>query len=377
MKYLYRLLFALMALPLAVACGDDDPTEGALPGTGGGGSEQPEGTALVLTITPTEIKANGIDTAYTKVMLGEEDVTEKATVKMNESLTDVRKFVTTKEGAYVFYAVYQGKVSQKITVTAVQDGNRIMEYRHRVLMVQHTGTWCAWCPRATMDIYTFTQTDADADDVVFIAAHSGDVFDNAYSSAITSTVGVTGFPAITVNLKNTQVTTTADLNQGAKYIRAATNTALRTEAHAGIEAQVSQPDASGNIAVTGNLYVNTSARYRIMAWLVEDNLYARQNNNYGGSFNQEFLNNHNNVVRAGSSSTPQGDFLVSGGQLLEGSHVPFNCTIRTAEAGIKDFNNCRVVVAATYSGNGGPFYVDNVIQCQLGGKVDLEKPVYE
>lgn len=376
MKYLYRLLFALMALPLAVACGDDDPTEGALPGPGGGGSEQPDGTSLVLTISPTEIKANGIDTAYIKVMLGEEDVTEEATVKMNESLTDVRKFVTTKEGAYVFYAVYQGKVSQKITVTAVEDGERIMEYRHRVLMVQHTGTWCGWCPRATMGIYTFTQTDADADDVVFMAAHYGDEFDNAYSSAITSAVGVTSYPTITVNLKNTQVTTTADLDQGAKYIRAAANTALRTDAHAGIEAQVSNADASGNITVTGNLYVNTSARYRVMAWLVEDNLFARQNNGYA-SYNQDFLNYHNNVVRAGSSSTPQGDFLVSGGQLLEGSHVPFTLTIRTADANISNLQNCRVVVAATYSGNGGPFYVDNVIQCKLGGKVDLEKPVYE
>lgn len=365
MKPLCKLFTLLLLMPLGMGCGDDDEK---LPTTPGGTDSQ----ELVLTIHPETIYANGLDTARMTIRLGDIDVTDLAVLKADEKVTNVRNFVTKTAGVYTFYAAYKGKVSNKVQVTALPDTAVVKDYRHRVLMIQHTGTWCGYCPRVSYGIYTFLNTDSRPDDVVFMAAHSSDMMSNAYSNAVNSGLGITGYPTMTVNLKgNTRVNTdTSDPEQLAKYIRAATTTALRNKAKSGAEVEVGDWSTDHVLTVKGTLFVNTTARYRIAAWLLEDHIHASQNSVYG--FPADIIDNHNNVIRTASTSTIQGEFLTAGGQLDAGGSYPFEICLDAKDANILDYNNCHVAVVVTSSSNGAAFTVDNVFPCSINGKLALE-----
>ena len=80
---------------------------------------------LVLILIPdvTTIKANGTDIVSFIVMLDEEDVTEVASVYIengdNDYVIENKAFSTEKEGMYEFYATYNDRKSDNVTVEAV------------------------------------------------------------------------------------------------------------------------------------------------------------------------------------------------------------------------------------------------------------------
>lgn len=73
---------------------------------------------IELTASKTTIKANGVDSVAFTVKQGNEDVTSKATIYINDGKMMSKSFQTTEPGTYKAYAKVGKKQSETITITA-------------------------------------------------------------------------------------------------------------------------------------------------------------------------------------------------------------------------------------------------------------------
>ena len=83
-------------------------------------TEVAEDKELVLSVSPSTIKADGTDIATFTVKYGEDDVTSQAAIYNNGSALNGTTFSTTTAGSYTFKALYDNKESNEVTITAEQ-----------------------------------------------------------------------------------------------------------------------------------------------------------------------------------------------------------------------------------------------------------------
>ena len=367
MKHFLLFIHTLLLLAAGLLCGacgsDDDGTQ-----------EDATKAVALLTVTPQEILANGKDTAWISVTFKGEDVTDKATIFVDGKQYAKKGFATLKAGTYEIHAVYQLQVTDKCIVTAVTDPNadtRYTDFRRRILAVQYTGTWCGYCPRVSLAIKYFKENYSTADDVVFAAAHYGDNMQTSFASVLRDYQHIEGYPTLLLNLNNNADVNQAQANKtGAEYIEVARANAMKTEARSNIRTEVSEPDAEGNITVTAEVKVNANGRYRVAAWLLEDNFKEGQNDYL--QYNDPAIHTHHNVVC--TSSAPEsaiGEPLEEGEQLEAEHAYPVVYTFNPAKQCVGDPANCRVIIVVTRA-SGSTFYVDNVRECPIGGTVSYE-----
>lgn len=375
MKRLISIGFGVFAVLLTVfalsACSDDEDEPVPTP------PEEPTTEAeAVLTASKTEILANGKDEVVFTVTCGDEDVTDQSVIIYNGKKLASNVFTTKDEGEHVFYAVYNNsEVTKNVTVTASPDPNaeQFTDFRRRVLAIQCTGTWCGYCPRLSSGILYFNENDASKDDVVFVAAHNGDALANDASNMVINHVGVPGgFPTMKFNLDSGfEVSSKGSGDAIASNIRSNANFVLRTPAKTAIKATASQVDDNGDITINADIKVGVGSTYRVAAWLVEDKVYAYQNDpmGYGGA--DAIFNNHDNVLRASSSTNATGDLLNGKSKIAAETIETFSCKLNTKTAKVKDPANCRVLIVVT-AYNSGAYTVDNVISVPLGATVGYE-----
>jgi len=373
MKRLIYTGFGVFAVLLSVfalsACSDDDDEPTPTP------DEPTTEVRAELTASKTEIVANGKDEVVFTVKLGEEDVTDQSIIMYNGAKMEGNVFTTKEDGQHVFYAVYNNyEVTEKVTVTATHDpeAKQFTDFRRRVLAIQGTGTWCGYCPRLSSGILYFNQNDPNKDDIVFVAAHSSDALSNTFSHTIVNYLGMSGLPDMKLNLdKALAVNTKGSGDAIAGNIRSRLDYILRTPSKTAIKATASEVDANGDITVNADIKVGVASTYRVAAWLVEDKVYAEQNDPFGYGGVDEIFNNHDNVLRASSSENATGELLNGKDKIAAETIESFSCKLNTKTAKVKDPANCRVLIIVTVY-NSGTFTVDNVINVPLGATVDYE-----
>lgn len=69
-----------------------------------------------------------------------------------------------------------------------------------VLLEQHTGAWCGWCPDGTVKMDEIL--DLHGDQVIGVKLHNGDAMEIPGQSVIGDTLGLTGFPTGSVDRKS-------------------------------------------------------------------------------------------------------------------------------------------------------------------------------
>lgn len=363
----YGVIAVLLSVLSFTACSEDDPepepdtTEPVVP------------VEAVISASKAELVANGTDEIVLTVNYGEEDVTEQSIIMHNGEKMEGNVFTTKEAGVHEFYAVYNYEVTAKITVTATPnpETERYDGFVRRVLAVQGTGTWCGYCPRLSAGIVRFNEKE-NSDDVVFVASHSGDVLSNSASETVINYLGMNGLPAMKLNLDNALSVNTSGTGESiAGNIRNRTDFILRTPSKVAIRANVSEADENGDITVDAEIKIGVGSTYRVAAWLVEDKVYARQNDPYGYGGADEKFNNHDNVLRASSSTAATGDLLNGKDKIPAKTIESFSCKFNTTAAGVKEAANCHVVIfVCAY--NSGTFTVDNVIDVPLGANTKYE-----
>lgn len=344
-------------------------------GSGDGKDELPDGK-IVLTSDKTMIFSDGTDKTQLTVTLTDAggvtyDVTEQAEIYVNDSKQPMggSAFTATNQGEHRIYAVYGMNISETINVIAADRIPQIpadpqaanTAFKHRMLLVQHTGTGCVNCPRMMNSLKELSEDEQYNTLYHHVASHSYNKEDAAYSDAavnLSTAYCSSYYPELTFNL--TKTSTGTDLGD----IKAKIDELKKDTADAGVAASA---ETYGNtILVKTEMKAAVENDYRIAIWLLEDGIYSHQT---GAS--ESWHNTHNNALRlmAGSSLNIRmyGERV---GKVAAGSKVS-NEFILAAQDTWK-MENCKVLVLVTASDGKGNYDIVNCTVCNIGSSVTYE-----
>ena len=299
----------------------------------------------------------------------EHDVTSDVEIYCEGSDVPVESpvFRTSEEGEYVFYAVRGFDISNSVSVTALKGVPNLpadsdpdwAEFRHRMLLVQHTGTECPNCPRMMETLKTLSEDEWYAPMYYHVASHSYNESDKAYSSAAVSLSRVLNtrglYPWLTFNLSTDEGYYLSDIKEGI-------DVRCQEVADAGICASVSL--VGNSVYANVGIKSRVTAKYRVAVWLLEDGIHSPQDN-----ASASWQNMHDNCLRQmyGASRTE----CIYGkpiGIVEEGQTYDFIAAM-DLEQGWKP-ENCEVMIIVVESGD--EYDLVNCTVCPVGGTVEYD-----
>ena len=362
MKVLKILASFAVAAGLLWAC--DKPAEEVVPVIEG---------EISLTSDVDQLRSDGVDAVTFKVTVTDgqgtvHDVTEHAEIYLNYEKMPLTSniFTTDKEGEYVFYAVYGLKVSQDVVITAINDVPELpadpqesnVSFRHRMLLVQHTGATCSNCPRMMESLKKLSEDAAYNGLYHHVASHSynGGEADAAYSEAardLSMAYNITGlYPMLTFNLTSTSVGT--DLQE----IKTQIDALKKDKAEVGIAAAAK---LSGNdVLVNVEVKAAKANSYRVAAWLLEDGIYSLQS-----GMSESWHNTHDNALRYAAGKSSQLSFVGDKlGEVAAGQKAGKVFVLPVEDEWVAD--NCEVLILVTAADENGNYDVVNCALCQVG-----------
>ena len=355
MRYTKFLAFIAAAATLAVGCGSDG-NEGDNPATGG--------ATLKAHVQSLEVN-NPI--AFKVIADDGTDITAESTIydKTHDFVEVSNPFTPTMDGKYEFYAVSGNIITDAIEVVVLpsipalpEDTNASStEFKHRILLVDHTGNTCGYCPQMMLALKAVAETGDYHSKYYEAMAHSYAASDPATSpaaNAISSHYGVGNYPTLTYNFA---YSTTSSYN--AEHIKQQIDAQWKESADAGIAASASL--ATSSVVVNAEVKAAVENEYRITAWLLEDGIVANQTN-----ATEEWMNTHDNAIRQASTTSP-----ISGhdlGTIKAGEKASLAMSLEIL--GSKwNRDNFKVMVIASAKNDKGKFEVVNVAICPVGGSV--------
>ena len=196
MKKIANIFFVLTLLLCGVNLTSCDEL-GFLQGAEGNETEEPNTPivkGLVLYTSSSVFVADGQEELVVTVEFDGVDVTNLASLYVNNTPMSSNIFTTQKTGDYKFYASYKGKISNQVTAKAANPAlyvalpedsqpEKFNGFDRKVLVVEGTGTWCGYCPYMIAALELFSENGSNADKTVIVATHSGDEFSSMASEA--------------------------------------------------------------------------------------------------------------------------------------------------------------------------------------------------
>ena len=374
MKNIFRLASLLTAAVMLVACrgNNDDPNQGQ---TGSG--------KLEITTDKTLIQSNGSDIATLTVTL------DGAVVKDGVEFFDAKnnpldivdgKFSVTAPGEYQVWATYGTAYSDKVTIRAItipvpatpsDPKPASTDFKARVLLTQFTGVKCGVCPKMMHLLHPILD-DPNEDRLVWVAAHTGfNSGDPAYlSPRYSEAMKVAGYPYAVI-----------DHYYGFEWYDFQSSTALsevidecisvKKDVAAGIAVNVklSGRDVVAKVSVKSPV----NANYKLGGFLLEDGLYAVQQN-----ADESWMNTHNACIRyidAGSDFKGCSLGTIPEGQVMDYVFV-WNIdeiwksnAIYWKECVVE---NLRVAFFVSTTDANGNYYVNNAVECAVNSQLKFE-----
>lgn len=362
MKLIKYFTIAIAALAFA-ACGGDEAD---------GGNDKKKGEIIlkannnsVMVNTPIEftvLDANGNDLTADAIIFD----------KTNDYAEIGNPFTPTKDGEYIFFASVGSEVSQYLTISVVPsipdlpvDANPAnTSFNHRILLVDHTGNTCGNCPQMMLALKEIMEEVAPEGQVSFhdkfceAMAHSYTTGDNAYSKSaaiVSSHYGVTAYPTVTYNFYHT---TTSP--QNAAHIKGQISSLWKAN---GADAGIAATTLVANTCVVVNTEVKAAVEneYCITAWLLEDNIFAKQTN-----ATEDWMDYHDNAIRQRIVSD---DITgVDLGKIEAGKTATTTLTLKIdSEKWNRD--NFKVLLIVSAKNAKGKFEVANTVICPANESV--------
>jgi hypothetical protein len=295
------------------------------------------------------------------------NVTNGATIydKSHDFAQVENPFTPTVDGDYTFYAVVGDAISKDFKVTVTPEVPALPEdtdaantsFKHRILLVDHTGNTCGYCPRM-MKALKEIEESGDFDGKYYEAmSHSYSNTDPAFSGAaasISSHYGLQGYPTLTYNFYHP---TSSSYN--AEHIKGQINALWKESADAGIAASTNL--AAKSVVVNAEVKAAVDGEYSITAWLLEDGIYAKQTN-----ATAEWMNTHNNAIRQAATTSPLTGYELGTLKAGETASQILNLTI-ARDTWNRD--NMKVMVIVSKKGANNRFDVANVVLCPINDSV--------
>ena len=354
-------LFALaLATFTLVGCGEETPQ---------GGENKPTGDA-VLVANNNSVEVN-TPIEFTVTAADGTDLTAEAVIydKSHDYVVVENPFTPAMDGDYEFYAVVGSIITNTVKVSVVptipalpddaQPENTL--FNHRILLVDHTGNTCGYCPQMMKALESVSKTGDYHSKYYEAMAHTYSNGDPAFSGAasvVSNHHGVSSYPTLTYNFYHT---TQSSYNDA--HIMGQIDALWKAEgADAGIAAAASL--ASKSVVVNTEVKAAVANDYRITAWLLEDGIYAKQTN-----ATEEWMNTHNNAIRQRVSSDD-----ISGVDLGTIAAGETKSTALTLNIVGNKWNrdNLKVMVIVSAKNAKGQFEVANVAICPMNDVVTYD-----
>ena len=366
--------FALLCAVVAfAACEEPAPEQ----------PQAPEATGDLTLEADVEIGEMGKPITFT-VWQGEEgeepvDVTALAEIYDKNTYEKVSNpFTPALDGSYSFYAVKGSAVSKPISLTVKEavpvlpeDANATnLDFAHRALLVDHTGTGCPNCPRVFSAIKALENTKYH--DWFYEAfSHTYNNNDPAYSedarivSQFHNSVGVlNGYPSMGGNFYD-KIVTNPPVQAISNEIMNFLDDNHKAKADVGIAA--SAVALSTKVSVVVEVKSAKTQEYRIAYWLLEDGIYGSQ-----AGASAAWQSTHNNAIRKVVNSTTTDLSGKSIGIIEEGKTWKSD-VVEIGPLGKKwERENLEVMIIVSAKDSQNRFNVANVAICPVNTTIDYE-----
>ena len=237
-------------------------------------------------------------------------------------------------------------------------------FAHRILLLQHTGTYCPNCPALMASLRLLAEDKSYADKYQHVAAHSyNEEGDPAYSTAAAnlSQAFCSGYyPELTFNLTKENTGTSLSVEK----IKECIDELHQETADAGISAAAALTENS--LGVNVRIKAAKENQYRVAVWVLEDDIRGRQEGAY-----EDWMNTHENAVRAMAGSSL--NLRIYGekvGELSAGQTAEKSFVIELDESWKKE--NCKVLVVVNAAQKDGRYDLVNCAVCPIEGSVNYQ-----
>lgn len=329
-----------------------------------------EENKITLTANNTSVEVNTPITFTVMDNLGNDLTADAVILDKSHDYNEVTNpFIPTTDGEYIFIASVNNMIAPQCKVDVVPtipalpaDSNTTStSFRHRILLVDHTGNTCGACPNMMRALKEVAETEGYHEKYYEAMAHTYSSSDPAASSAaggVSSHFGVNQYPTLTYNFYHpTKSSPTAS------HIMGQINSLWKAQgADAGIAASASF--ATSSVVVNIEVKAAVENDYSVTAWLLEDGIYAKQTN-----ATEEWMNTHDNAIRQRVESD-----AISGinlGTIAAGKTKSTAVVLKiTGKDWVRD--NMKVIIIASAKNSNGKFEVANVVTCPIGDSVSYE-----
>jgi thiol-disulfide isomerase/thioredoxin len=237
------------------------------------------------------------------VVFAGNDVTNECTFHdyyTHEQVSNPATF--SKVGEYALYAKYNGESSNLVSISVfdasvpefpVDSNPKNYDFKHRMLLIDHTGTDCGYCPLMMLQLKKIEEDPAFNDYFNLAVSHaynSDDAASSTTSFMLTQYYQsilrvLTGFPTLTYNYQYGD-SAGSNMTYIEKHFKA-----LKKESTTTAVAVSTKLDGD-KIVISASLKSKEADLYKVNILLLEDNIYSRQ---YNAS--ESWMNYHNNAIR--------------------------------------------------------------------------------
>lgn len=241
------------------------------------------------------------------VIYEEEDVTADATIHANYTNEEVyNPYTTTESGDLSFYAKYNGIKSKLCSVTVtpayapefpVDAAPESYDFNQRVLLVDHTGLGCGYCPYMKEAIKSASENANYKDKFNVVYSYSFNSSEVCYTSTSktlfnyyqnvcsTSTIGMylTGYPSTTFNYNH---------NTAGNYNMVQSQINEVWDANPTASIALAAKIEGDKIVISASVKSSKTQNVKLSLWVLEDDIYATQSN-----ATASWMHTHHNVLR--------------------------------------------------------------------------------
>ena len=237
-------------------------------------------------------------------------------------------------------------------------------FSHRIMLLQHTGTYCPNCPNLMTSLKEVAQDNEYSGKYVHVASHSYNAEgDEAYSDAAAkiSQAFCSGYyPELTFNLTTENTGTSI----AAATIKSHIDALHKDHADVGISA--------ATVVKDGNMYVHTEIKaaaeniYRIAVWVLENGIESEQ---MGAT--AEWQHTHNNALRAmAGESLNLRIYGVKLDRMVQGDKKSHSFVIKLEDEWNPE--KCKALIIVNAADKEGKYDVANCIVCPAGESVTYD-----
>ncbi|MBO7262071.1 MAG: Omp28-related outer membrane protein [Alistipes sp.] len=364
---------ALFGAVAAFAACEPTPGLGPEPSTEGKITLSADKTTIALGESVT-FKAEQKDEATGEMV----DITAFVQIYDSELNSVSNPFTPTASGYYTFNCTYGADASNNLTITVLAKMPEVpsdpdpscLAFNHRVVLVDHTGANCPYCPQMTDKLIQLASTSYHNNyNEVTCHGNGGNLTqgDPANSNAAemlgqyySSIFGQFGMPTVCINFTGAKIVNSAAALNNIKA--ALDNNVKKDGADVGI-AMALEGDAT-NVYCAAQVKAKVAQEYKAVAWLLESNIYNKSQAGAQNDTHRIYNYAIRNISGKYSASNVSGESVgvIEAGKTLD-------CAFQLPIISTKwNYENMGVLVIVSAKNANGRWEVVNSAYCSLADK---------